>query len=248
MFFKKSRDVNTAHKAHKGKQGTDFRLYGLSTLRTNHGFTLVELMVVVAIFVFMTALVVANYGSFNDGTLLTSMSYDISLALADAQSYGINTEGVSTSTTAQGFNYPYGMDFNIGTPSQMMLFADSYPTSPDGVCDNGSAGTCTSNQTTGDNIITTYTLARGGLIKCLFVGNTPPPTTSNPCPTGSNTNIIDVTFKRPDPNAIIMAVSPIVSGTLQKWAYAVIQVEDASKTATRSIVVNETGEIAVQNQ
>ena len=31
-------------------------------------------------------------------------------------------------------------------------------------------------------------------------------------------------------------------------AYAEIQVEDAAKTSTRSIVVNETGLIAVQNQ
>ena len=48
----------------------------------------------VAIFIFMTALVVANYGSFNDGTLLTSMSYDVALALRGAQSYGLNVKGI----------------------------------------------------------------------------------------------------------------------------------------------------------
>ena len=92
------------------------------------GFTLIELIVTVAIFIFMTALVVANYGSFNDGTLLTSMSYDVALALRDAQSYGLNVQGGDCRVWRQNFNYPYGMDFNLSTPStqsQMIFFADS---------------------------------------------------------------------------------------------------------------------------
>src|ERR1039458_4270999 len=87
------------------------------------GFTLIELLVTVGIFVFMTALVVANYGSFNDGTLLTSMSYDVALALRGAQSYGLNVKGVGT---VQDFSHSYGMDFNVSSPyqNQMIFFAD----------------------------------------------------------------------------------------------------------------------------
>jgi prepilin-type N-terminal cleavage/methylation domain-containing protein len=221
-------------------------------LATHSGFTLVELMVVVGIFVFMTALVVANYGSFNDGSLLTSMSYDVALALRDAQSYGLNVQG-EVSGTSQNFTYPYGMDFNLGTPNQMILFADSNPLVNDVYGD----GIYTPSGSNLDTLITTYTLARGGLIKSLCVTNNPSPSSSpSPSPSsssqpsgsciiGSSVNSIDITFKRPDPNAIIKANGG-ASGTT--YAYAIIQVEDASKTSTRSIVVNETGEIAVQNQ
>jgi type II secretory pathway pseudopilin PulG len=207
------------------------------------GFTLIELLVTVGIFIFMTALVVANYGSFNDGTLLTSMSYDVALALRGAQSYGLNVKG-DISDTSQNFNYPYGMDFNSNTGSnnQMIFFADSDPS-------NGNNSFGDGIYTPSDSLITTYTLARGGLIKCLYVSNSPI-TSSDSCSSTSQTDgfivsSVDITFKRPDPNAIIMAT---VNGTLQKWVYAQIQVQNASKTSTRSIVVNENGLIAVQNQ
>src|ERR1035437_3827885 len=88
------------------------------------GFTLVELMVTVGIFLFMTALVVAKYGSFNDGTLLTSMSYDVALSLRSAQSYGLNVQSYNSSNQ---FNYPYGIHFSsaAGSNNQMILFVDS---------------------------------------------------------------------------------------------------------------------------
>src|ERR1035437_4022736 len=87
------------------------------------GFTLVELMVTVGIFLFMTALVVAKYGSFNDGTLLTSMSYDVALTLRSAQSYGLNVQSYNSQNL---FNYPYGIHFSsaAGSNNQMILFAD----------------------------------------------------------------------------------------------------------------------------
>ena len=202
----------------------------------------------------MTALVVANYGSFNDGTLLTSMSYDVALALRGAQSYGLNVKGATVSL-AQNFNYPYGMDFNIGAQNQMIFFADSNPllgnnSYGDGLCNSGSSKPCATDQTAGgDNIITTYTLARGGLIKCVEVLTSSP---SSPCSASNNVSIVDITFRRPDPNAIIEARKSdgtiVDNGSNQTWPYAIIQVEDASKTSTRSIVVNETGLIAVQNQ
>ena len=209
-------------------------------LGTDHGFTLVELIVTVGIFVFMTALVVAKYGSFNDGTLLTSMAYDVALTLRSAQSYGLNVQSYNSQNL---FNYPYGMHFTSASPNntQMIFFADSYPVgSPNMICDNGIGGTCTSNQTIGDSIITTYTLARGGDVKSLCVTNSPP-IPSTPCSSLVVATSLDITFKRPDPNAIIMA-----NGT--KYAYAEIKVENAAKNSTRTIVVRGTGEIAVQNQ
>ena len=57
------------------------------------GFTLIELIVSVAIFVFMTALVVAKYGNFNQSVLMTDLAYDIALTLRTAQTYGVSVQG-----------------------------------------------------------------------------------------------------------------------------------------------------------
>jgi prepilin-type N-terminal cleavage/methylation domain-containing protein len=195
------------------------------------GFTLIELMVTVGIFLFMTALVVAKYGSFNDGTLLTSMAYDVALTLRDAQSYGLNVQGYTPSSAPQNFNNPYGIHFSSASGSnQMILFADS---NTNKVYDGSTV----------DGLITTYTLTNGGLISSICVTNTPP-IPSATCSSAVVATSLDITFKRPDPNAIITANS--LSGTT--YAYAEIQVENASKTSTRAIVVRETGEIAVKNQ
>ena len=207
-------------------------------LGTRTGFTLVELMVTVGIFVFLTALIVANYGRFNDGTLLTSMAYDIALTLRDTQSYGMNVQGYSSSTgySSNIFNYPYGMDFNSSNAYQTIVFADAYTAG--GGSNSYYYGLYVP---TSDPSVSTYTFARGGLIKCLFVSSTTPPS-PNPCPF-SDSSDIDISFKRPNPNAIIKS-----NGSTLTYPYAVIQVQDASKTTTRTIVVNETGEISVQNQ
>jgi prepilin-type N-terminal cleavage/methylation domain-containing protein len=190
-------------------------------LGTDHGFTLVELIVTVGIFVFMTALVVAKYGSFNDGTLLTSMAYDVALTLRSAQSYGLNVQSYNSQNL---FNYPYGIHFSsaVGSNNQMILFADVNGNNIYDLADNPP--------------ITTYTLARGGDVKSVCVGTGPGALCTSP-----SSGIIDITFKRPDPNAIIVA-----NGT--KYAYAEIKVENAAKNSTRTIVVRGTGEIAVQNQ
>ncbi|MDE2188452.1 MAG: hypothetical protein KGJ35_01845, partial [Patescibacteria group bacterium] len=52
---------------------------------------------------------------------------------------------------------------------------------------------------------------------------------------------LDITFKRPDPNAIIMLGST-------PETYAAIQISDGANTSHRTVVVRETGQIQIQNQ
>ncbi|MEK7184739.1 MAG: prepilin-type N-terminal cleavage/methylation domain-containing protein [Patescibacteria group bacterium] len=66
------------------------------------GFTLIELMITVSIFAIMTALLVAKYGTFNNGVILTNLAYDIALSIRSAQSYGLNTRGDSNTNTFTG--------------------------------------------------------------------------------------------------------------------------------------------------
>jgi prepilin-type N-terminal cleavage/methylation domain-containing protein len=205
------------------------------------GFTLIELMVTISIFVAMTVLLVAKYGSFNDGSLLSSLAYDVALSIRDAQTYGVNVQGYDSQNL---FQYPYGIHFSSvpGTNGEIILFADSYSSntdgSPDHLCTDGATGVCAPNQTTGDSIVTSYAMARSGTVKSLCVGTGPSDCNS------ADILAVDITFKRPNPNAIITANED----SSQTYAYAEITVTNQGGTATRTIVVRETGEIAVQNQ
>ncbi len=78
------------------------------------GFTLIELMITVSIFAIMTALLVAKYGAFNNGVLLTNLAYDIALNIRSAQSYGLNTKGTDTFDGQYTVTFVKGAkDFNL---------------------------------------------------------------------------------------------------------------------------------------
>jgi len=219
-------------------------------LSTSSGFTIVELMVTVGIFVAMTALLVARYGSFNDGTLLTSMAYDVALTLRTAQSYGLNVQGVSTTTSLQGFNYPYGIHFSsasTGTPlpnTQLTFFADTYNVSSSNGTPDGVYTYNPGNPTQSDVIVapSPYVIARNGTVKSVCAGTGP----GGFCASATS---VDITFKRPDPNAIIVPTpANNACGNANQCAYAEIVVQNSGQTSTRTIVVRGTGLIAVQGQ
>ncbi|MFA6295694.1 MAG: prepilin-type N-terminal cleavage/methylation domain-containing protein [Candidatus Paceibacterota bacterium] len=195
------------------------KLYSSSRSR---GFTLVELMVTVGIFVMMTALVLARYDSFGTGTILTNMAYDIALTIRQAQTYGLSVRKVDSSTN--DFSAAYGVHFNDVTGvRKFILFTDS---DKDGFYVSGN-----------DIDISTYNLKQGAKIKnALCVG------TGTSC---SNTDVtdIDITFKRPNPEAIICAKNSTTLGCA--WKYAKITITSADSSSDREIYVTKTGEISL---
>ncbi len=144
------------------------------------GFTLVELLVSVSIFVFMTALLLSKYGSFNQGILLTNLAYDVALTIRTAQSYGLNVK--SKSRTADEFEGSFGVHFDktaSGSPAkntQIILFAD--------------VGTVANSYDTEDVIMSTYNIKRGSVVSELTV-------------LATSKSTLDLVFKRPDPKAMI---------------------------------------------
>ena len=61
--------------------------YNLQPIR---GFTLIELMVTLAIFTIMTSVIMANYPGFNNKIALEVLAQDIALSIRQAQVYGIS--------------------------------------------------------------------------------------------------------------------------------------------------------------
>ncbi|MBU6427195.1 prepilin-type N-terminal cleavage/methylation domain-containing protein [Patescibacteria group bacterium] len=196
------------------------------------GFTLVELLVTVSIFVFMTALMLAKYGNFNQSVLLTNLAYDVALTIRTAQTYGISVRGTDVNGT-QNFSTAYGVDFNdAATPAcdsystkyAFAMFADS---TLNGWCDTGEAMS--------DHI---YHITRGDFISALCTGSD-----ENNCSTVVNE--LGISFLRPNPEAKIC--SGAGSGPVDCTAtYARITIS-APDNSTRTVSVRSNGQISVGN-
>jgi len=199
----------------------------------NRGFTLVELVVSIAIFAAMTALVVVKYGNFNQSTLFTDTAYDIALVIHTAQTYGLSVKNTSSS-----FSAAYGVDFyDVATGSvfcgsastnnaSIVLFADTAPQpTPNQYCDGN------------DSNVTTYAISRGATVTGLCVG-----TALNSC---NSVSRLDVTYLRPNPEATICGYN----GSTWTCTYTYGKVTlTATDSSTRSIEMRQNGEVSVLAQ
>ena len=211
--------------------------------RKNHGFTLVELIVSISIFILMTSLLIANYGAFNNSVLLTDLAYDIALAIRTAQTYGISVQGQCSSgggnCASSNFQAPYGVAFcaisacsdssqATFTNQQVVLFADTSPF-------KGSYGNS-------DQIVSpSYTIKRGAKIVDIC-------TLGNGWQCGNART--DITFLRPNPNALICVSDTAGPNDCVDWGGTVQEVEivvQAPDGSERAVIVRNTGQISVEN-
>jgi|ERR1035437_1624771 prepilin-type N-terminal cleavage/methylation domain-containing protein len=192
---------------------------------TQKGFTLVELIVSLAIFAFMTAFLVAKYGSFNQGVLLTNLAYDVAITIRSAQTYGLDVQGTSVGANTL-FIYPYGVHFDKGA-SQFILYTDFKDSCTYGPC--GYDATLSSPA----EAVNTYKMRPGNTIKDICVGSGP--LACNPIGSGS----FDAVFKRPSPDAILLN-----NDFASTYAEITLQSSDGS---IKKVILRSTGQIAVQN-
>jgi prepilin-type N-terminal cleavage/methylation domain-containing protein len=75
------------------------------------GFTLIELLISVAIIGIVTTMVLVNYKSFDNATLLKSKAYEIAIMLREAQVKSVS----SVRSGANSADYAYGMSFTKGS-------------------------------------------------------------------------------------------------------------------------------------
>jgi len=184
----------------------------------SQGFTLIELMVTVGIFVFMTALIMAKYNNFYSGTIFKNMAYDIAITIRQAQSYGISVkiDPVGVNVT-DAFNKAYGVNFLILEPDQFSLY--SYKRTPLGSYDRNS-------------LEKKYILKYTAIVDKMYVksGNNP----------FAEANVLDIIFVRPNPEAIIYAK---VGSITTVYEYAKITLKMGNNT--RSIEVNSAGQVSI---
>lgn len=91
-----------------------------------HGFSLVEVLITLAIISVLTVLVMVRYSSFDSAVLLQNQAFEIALDLREAQSYAISVRGEGNE-----FREEYGLYFNKNTqPQEYTFWLDNGDTQP----------------------------------------------------------------------------------------------------------------------
>ncbi len=200
---------------------------GKSLPAGRQGFTLIELVVVSAIILIVTAFVMFQQAKFNSATLMRSLTYSVALSVRQAQVYGTSVKEFS-GTFAPG----YGVYFPTSGASAntYYLFADIVPaTLGNGAYDNSTEA------------LPIFTLGKGyiiGSICAVQVGGS----------TCTSVSSLTIFFRRPNPDACIstsVAPTACALGAAAVYSSAYIQLLSTSNNDTRRVKVSNTGQIAV---
>lgn len=83
------------------------------------GFTLVEMLVVLAIISLLTAIVINGQSNFDQSLTITDTAYTVAFSLREAQTFGL-----SSRTAGGNPKVGYGAQFAIASPQSYLMFAD----------------------------------------------------------------------------------------------------------------------------
>jgi len=205
------------------------------------GFTLIELIVVVGIFVIITTVLLVNYTKFNSDIVLQNVAHHIALSVRQAQTYGLSVKGFGTGA---GAVFPgYGIYFNTTLPREFYLFADT-----DG--DKHMLGNPVGCVTGVDECSEKITIKSSEYIYAIC-GNlkndgVPAFSTIDDVSGVLNCSVMDAlhaVFTRPDPDA---ELSGYITGTgYESYSDAEIVIASPNRDV-RTIVVWSTGQISVE--
>ena len=191
------------------------------------GFTLIELIVVSAIILIITAFIMFQQAKFNSATLMRSLTYSVALSIRQAQVYGTSVKEFSGA-----FAPGYGVQFPASGASAdtYYLFADIVPaTVGNGAYDNTTEA------------LPSFTLGKGYVIGslCAVVSG---------AGTCTPVNYLTVFFRRPNPDACIstnLAPGACAPGAAVAYSSAYITLKSTGNNDTRRVKVSNTGQIAV---
>ncbi|MES2931569.1 MAG: prepilin-type N-terminal cleavage/methylation domain-containing protein [Patescibacteria group bacterium] len=217
--------------------------------RLMRGFTLVEMIVVLAIIIIITTIALLGQSSFNRSMVLTDTAYTIAFSVREAQSLGI-----SSRTFAGTQDAGYGIHFTNLAPTAYKLFADIAPAAPGdteytAICPGhpnvakthpeAKPGDCI--QTVEAEVVRTYSLNNGFQIKS-FCGRQ---TNGNQLCSGTtpgSLDALDIVYLRPNTQSVITGVNGNIRTALED---ATIRVSSPDGSAERCIYVSKVGQVSV---
>lgn len=201
------------------------------------GFTLIEMIVVLALIITLTAIILFNNAKLNSAVLVSNTAYEIGLIVRESQIAGLGVKASNISAPGggptQGFTSSHGVHIDMNVPTEIMLFADS---NNDKIYDS-----------MGLEITQQYKFGnkRSGTILaiCGKLSNS-----SGSCST-TNTSFIgvtsaDIVFTRPNPEALFK-IRRIGSSQIEEFVGALIINIGFANDICRSITIEKTGAVQI---
>ena len=210
-------------------------------LKINTGFTIIELIISVAIISIISAVVFWNGRGFNDKIGVSAAAQEASFAIRQAQNYGVSVRESSSGTGI--FNYAYGVVFSLLNPKYVMIFVDKnsndiYDDDNGVPCDGSASDECVEKVFLRNNVVI------NDQTKCpnaLTVVNSSGSVFCN-----TTWNSIQAIFIRPSLDARINVVNDlgiIVSGG--PWIFGRITLI-SRQGITKTVSISKTGQVSIQ--
>ena len=192
------------------------------------GFTIIEMIVVIAIIAVVTTLVLFNNARLNSNILVSNAAYEIGLIVRESQVAGL---GVKSSTDGE-FTSSHGVHIEMSTPDTVTMFAD--------INDNGVYDAADGEMTQ------QYVMnnSRSGTIIGLCTSDTLSPITSIYCTDINTKASLDVVFKRPNPEAFFKTRLTATDGAVDYVGSVVINVGFVDDIC-RSVIIQKTGAVEI---
>jgi len=216
------------------------------------GFTMVELLVTVAIFTVITSILVVNYPKFSSKIILENVAHDIGLSIREAQSFGLNVRAFGTGS---GALFPsYGAHFSLrksGDPADerhFLLFADIFPDPEKPTKNDKKYGTPADCTIAGGECVNLFSIQSSEKIYLLCGNLKSKGATIDNWQSVSGTDCalttLDITYTRPNPEASIIGGGGLLADdTIFDDAEIVVR---SSRGDIKMVVVWNTGQIAVE--
>lgn len=210
------------------------------------GFTLLEMLVVLAIIVIITVITLFGHANFDRSTLLTDTAYTIALSTRQMQTLGLSSRAFGAVT-----NVGYGVHVSTLTPTSYVLFADT--SASGGVpayCPVGTAGTPEAKPgnclyTAGaDGIVQTYTLTRGFRVTEVCgrdTGNVRRCSTTG----GAYLQAVNAVFVRPNTESILSGQRVTSGNPWIELKSVEIYLRAADNLTTRAVCISQVGQVSV---
>ena len=193
-------------------------------MKTDRGFTLVEMIVVISIFTIMTGVVLANLPQFRERTALQLVAQKMAITIREAQVYGVGVKSFGTEFPSHGiYFYPTtGASSNL---KSYILFADD-PSSNNNKYDPP------------NEKVTQYDLT--GTVEIQTIETC---SSSSSCPPKADG--MNIVFDRPKTEANF--TDPSSGAPISSASYANIIIVSNRSLETRTIQVWNTGQISVKS-
>lgn len=212
---------------------------------SKNGFTLLEVLIVLALLFIMTSLSLANYNRFGREVELENAAYELALTMRQAQFFGINRSEQFGGATNFDDPQPYGIYFNLVSENEpgindqkFLMFVDQ--NNDRRFAEGNTSGTsCISNLS--NECVNVYEFNRNNFITEICVGSDSLNCTDIDSLGVAGDRAMHVSFKRPDPDAVIH-----INGVPTPYSYARITLRaPADDINDQSVSIGAAGLISI---